>query len=468
MPLLCNFEHTNLVSWVTIPQSRNAIAPDILWPSRVRNTNLQKGRQALFSANVRKIPVYLLLLLVPGLSAQDMSLIPARLTVPDGTPVQMRLAQNISSSHAHVGDRLDFVVVRDVNVDGFTVIPAGNIAQGTVTGVKGKRFLGIGGKVSLKLDSVNLVNGEQVDLRGSKEVKGESRTKLMAAAMIATGIVFLPAAPIFLLTRGHESTVVKSTEITARIDRSTTILSAGLGHSRRDVSELDEMMDYLPPRVFNAEGREGDMLNLIFVAQPEDLQKAFARAGWVETDKWKPIFVWHLLRHGINDARVPMARFYLFGRVQDYSYALPDPDAIVSRRHHLRIWKTDYAIDGKPIWAAAATHDVAIEIAKGGHLINHRIDPAVDEERDFIGADLTKTFAVSRQEYLKCVDPVFNAETASGENYHSDSRVLLLDLYPITTGKTKVPGSPSAEVRATSLPNPSAGDFFSSNLLLPR
>ena len=28
------------------------------------------------------------------------------------------------------------------------------------------------------------------------------------------------------------------------------------------------MMDYLPPRVFNAEGREGDMLNLVFVAQP--------------------------------------------------------------------------------------------------------------------------------------------------------------------------------------------------------
>lgn len=423
----------------------------------------------MLSANYRKLPVYLLLLLVPALSAQELIALPARLTVPDGTPVQLRLAKSITSSHAHVGDRMDFVVVRDVNVDGFTVIPAGSIARGTVTGVKGKRFLGIGGQVSLKLDSVNLVNGEQVELRGSKEVKGESRTKLMAAAMIATGVIFLPAAPIFLLTRGHESTMVKSTEITARIDRSTTILSAGLAHSRRNVSELEEMMDYLPSRVSNAEGREGDMLNLIFVAQPEDLQQAFARAGWVQTDKWKPIFVWHLLRHGTSDAQVPMARFYLFGRVQDYSYALPDPGAIVSRRHHLRIWKTDYTIDGKPIWAAAATHDVAIEIAKNGHLINHRIDPAVDEERDFIGANLTKTFSVSREEYLHCVDPVFNAETASGETYHSDSRVLLLDLYPITTGKTQVPGSPTAEVRATSLPSPApASDFFSSNLLLPR
>ena len=48
-------------------------------------------------------------------------------------------------------------------------------------------------------------------------------------------------------------------------------------------------------------------------------------------------------------------------------------------------------MDGTPIWAAAATHDVAIEIAKRGHLINHRIDPAVDAERDFIGVDLTNS-----------------------------------------------------------------------------
>ena len=162
-------------------------------------------------------------------------------------------------------------------------------------------------------------------------------------------------------------------------------------------------MDYLPPRVFSGEGREGDMVNLVFVAQPEDLQEAFKRAGWVKTDKWNPIFVWHLLRHRTNDTQVPMARFYLFGRVQDYSYALPDPVAIVSRRHHLRIWKTNCTVDGTPIWAGAATHDVAIEIAKRA-LINHRIDPAVDAERDFVGTDLTNTSSVSRRNI--CIPPI--------------------------------------------------------------
>ena len=46
----------------------------------------------------------------------------------------------------------------------------------------------------------------------------------MAAAMIATALIFLPATPVFLLTRGHTSTVVKSTEITAKIDGPTPVV----------------------------------------------------------------------------------------------------------------------------------------------------------------------------------------------------------------------------------------------------
>jgi len=437
--LTCSLKHSNLFE--TLPRH--------LWrlKAQVRAAN-----------RLRQIPVYLLvtMLLMQCAPAQDMRTVPASLTIPDGTPVHLRLSQNVSSARGHVGDNLNFVVVRDVNVDGFTVIPAGSEATGTVTGIKGKRFLGIGGKVSLKLDSVKLANGDQVNLRARLAVRGQSRIDLMAGAMIVTAIIFLPAAPVFALIRGHESTVVKTTEITAQTEGATSVLSAGLSRSQASSSELSEMMDYLPPRVFSGEGREGDMVNLVFVGQPEDLQAAFARAGWVKTDKWKPTFVWHLLQHGTRDARLPMARLYLFGRVQDYSYALPDPDAVVTRRHHLRIWKTDYKLDGTPIWAGAATQDVAIEIAKGGRFINHRIDPAVDTERDFIGIDLTKTAAVSRQEYLNSAEPVYEAQTASGETYHSDSRILLLDLHPVASSKTSAAAEPPAVIRATSLPSPGA------------
>jgi hypothetical protein len=407
----------------------------------------------LFKAYPRKVSanLWLAMLLIGSVSSQQKNAIPDRLIIPDGTPVTLRLAENVSSAHARVGDPLNFVVVRDVSLEGLTVIPAGTMARGSITQVKGRRFLGIGGNVAFKLDSVELANGDRVKLRAQMDVKGRSRTKLMAAAMVATALVFLPATPVFLLTRGHDSTVVKTTEITAQIDGTSSVLSAGLPHSREEASQLGEMMDYLPARVFDGEGRQGDMLNLVFVARQEDLQGAFERAGWVKTDKWKLAFVWHLLRHGIDDTRIPMARFYLFGREQDYSYALPDPDAIVSRRHHLRIWKTDYTMDGLPIWAGAATHDVAIEIAKRGHVINHRIDPEVDAERDFIGSDLAEVSSVSGKEYLHGVDPVYQAQTSCGEPYHSDSRILLLDLQPVPV-KAPAPTESSASVRAPSLP----------------
>jgi hypothetical protein len=400
----------------------------------------------------RTIPAYLLLvvLLTALVSAQQAGSPPAELTIPDGTPIELRLVDSISSNHAHSGDHLNFIVVKDVNLAGYTLVPAGTMARGTVTQVKGKRFLGVGAKISLRLDSVGLANGSTLQLRGGKVVKGGSRTKLMAGAMIATAIIFLPATPVFLLTRGRESTVVKTTEITAQVEGPASVDVAGLSRSTDSTSNLAQMMDYLPPRVFSGEGREGDMVNLIFVAQQQELQDAFQRAGWVQTDKWNPILVWHLIQRGTGDAHVPMARFYLFGRVQDYSYALPDPQAVVSRRHHLRIWKTSYTQNGTPIWVGSATHDVAIEIAKNGRLINHRIDPQVDAERDFIGGDLTQTASVSSQEYLRSVSPVFEANTASGEAYHSDSRILLLDLEPAIASNQVAPAA--AAIRVTSLP----------------
>ena len=408
----------------------------------------------MFSAYFGKVPTYILaaIFLVPCASAQKISAIPARLIIPDGTPIKLQLVESVSSAHARPGDHLDFVVVRDVNVEGLTVIPAGTVAGGSVTGVRGRRFLGIGGRVALKLDSVALANGDRIALLAHMAKNGRTRLKAMAAAMIATGLVFLPAAAVFLLTRGHDSIVLKSTALTAHTDHATSVVSAGLPPSIERSSELAEMLDYLPPRVINGDGREGDMLNLVFVAQSEDLQQTFARAGWIKTDDWKPIFVWHLLRHRNHDARLPMARFYLFGRVQDYSYALPDPHAIVTRRHHLRIWKTDYTMDGTPIWVGAASHDVAIVIGKRGHLINHRIDPNVDAERDFVGSNLTESLSVNREEYLSSDNPVFQAQTSSGDSYHSDGRLLLLDIQATSATNADVQRSSPSIVRADSEP----------------
>jgi hypothetical protein len=351
----------------------------------------------------------------------------AELVIADGTPVKLQLKQTISSAHARKGDRLDFVVTENVTAGGFTVIPAGTMASGSVVKVHGRRILGMGGNVIIRLDSVELVTGDRVRLHARRRFKGVSHTKLMAEGMLLAGLIYLPAASVFLLSHGVDCTVLKSTEVTAYIDGDSPVQTADLVKARESDSSLKEMLAFLPSRALNGQGREGDMINLIFIAKEDDFERVFARAGWVKVDKNKPTLFWHLLWQRKHYVKLPMDNFFLFGRAQDYAYALPDPAAILTRRHHLRIWKTDHEMNGSPIWVGAATHDVAIKFELRKLWMVHRIDPNVDAERDFIARNLMETHLVTQEKYLSSAIPVFHAQTAGGETYHSDSRILVLD-----------------------------------------
>ena len=370
----------------------------------------------------------LLLLMSDGLFGQGPPIIPTELLLEHNTPVKLQFAQTISSAHVRKGDRLNFVVVGGVAVGGFTLISAGAVAAGSVIGVRKRRHLGMGGKVIIKLDSVKLTNGESVDLVGHREFKGNPHTIRMGVAMAIAGAIYLPAAPLFLISRGRDRTVLKGTEVTARTKSDSWLATADLPVTRATSSALADMIQLLPPRSLNGEGREGDMLNLIFAAKEDDLQEAFARAGWLKVEKSKPLIIWHLLWQRKRYTKLPMGKLYVFGRAPDFSYALPDPKSIVARRHHLRIWKTGGLDDGVPLWVAAATHDVGIQLVKHRFRLLHQIDPNVDLERDFIAANLAVTQQLISQTYMKCADPVFRAETATGQSYYSDSRILLLEL----------------------------------------
>ncbi len=348
--------------------------------------------------------------------------------VPDGTPVKLRLTQTVNSTHAHRGDRLNFEVVKDVNVGGFTLLQAGTVARGSIAKVDGRRLLGLGGEIVVQLDSVKLASGDTVSLQGHREFKGGSHTKLMAEGMVLASLIYLPAAPALLLTHGHECTVLKGSEITATIEGDLRVPSTKLVSMSESAPDLGKIISMLPPRVLDGQGREGDMMNLLFVAKEEDFQRVFASAGWVGTDKMKATLFWHLVWQRKHYARLPMDTFYAFGRKQDLSFSMPDPTCVLTRRHHLRIWKTDYEQNGVPVWVGAATHDVALEFQRRRLWMTHRIDPDVDAERDFIAKCLMKTDLVTREEYLPSAIPIFQARTTTGEPFHSDSRVLMLEL----------------------------------------
>jgi hypothetical protein len=135
----------------------------------------------------------------------------------DGMPIKLRLTRNLSSGSDRKGDTVDFEVTEDVTVDGIVVIPRGGIAWATITEAQPKRRMGRGGKLDVNIDSVRLKDGEKVPLRAVREDKGGGHVGAMTGAMVATGIVFFPAAPLFLFMHGKDINIPKGTEITAYV-----------------------------------------------------------------------------------------------------------------------------------------------------------------------------------------------------------------------------------------------------------
>ncbi len=136
-------------------------------------------------------------------------------TLLDGTAVKMRLAETISSSNAKVGQQVPFEVTDDVVVQGVTVLPKGAQALASVTDASPKKSMGRGGKLDVNVDSARLADGEKVQLRAVQDNKGGGHTAVMTGAMVATAIVFFPAAPLFLFIHGKDITIPKGTEVTA-------------------------------------------------------------------------------------------------------------------------------------------------------------------------------------------------------------------------------------------------------------
>jgi hypothetical protein len=136
----------------------------------------------------------------------------------DVTPVRLRLNRTVSSADAHVGDNVDFEVLDDITVNGTLVIPKGGLAFATVTEAQAKRRMARGGKLDINIDYVKLVSGDKAALRAVRDVKGGGHTGAMVGGIVATSLVFFPAAPFFLFMHGKDISIPKGTEITAYVN----------------------------------------------------------------------------------------------------------------------------------------------------------------------------------------------------------------------------------------------------------
>ena len=159
----------------------------------------------------------------PVQSAAPASKAPLAFGLAEDTPIRIKLARTMSSKDAKVDERVDFEVFDDVKVGDMVIIERGAMAIATVTEAYPKRHMGRAGKLHINIDYVRLANGEKVPLRAVKGGSGGNHIAAMTGAMVATGIVFFPAAPLFLFMHGKDITIPKGTEVTAYVAADTPL-----------------------------------------------------------------------------------------------------------------------------------------------------------------------------------------------------------------------------------------------------
>jgi hypothetical protein len=130
-----------------------------------------------------------------------------------------------------VGQSVDLEVLEEVVVNGVAVVPKSGTALATVTEAEPKRTMGRAGKLEIVLDFVRLADNEKAPVRAVKEGKGGGHTAGMTVGIVATSLVFWPAAPLLLFIHGKDITIPKGAEVIGYVNGDMKLNPANFSHA---------------------------------------------------------------------------------------------------------------------------------------------------------------------------------------------------------------------------------------------
>jgi hypothetical protein len=148
-----------------------------------------------------------------------------QLVVKKGTVVPVRLLQQMSSATDVEGESVAMEVAADVVVDGRLVVRKGTALTAGVTGAHKKAGVGTGGRLTTRISSVSMADGEALPLATTTQDSGGGPGKKTFRTMaIASAILISPAGTAAtLLWHGHEVVLPKGTEFLAEVGEDTTV-----------------------------------------------------------------------------------------------------------------------------------------------------------------------------------------------------------------------------------------------------
>lgn len=171
-----------------------------------------------------------------------------------------------------------------------------------------------------------------------------------------------------------------------------------------DEDQLRAEIQRLPAYTLGGDRKSpGDPLNVVFVGHSDDIAAAYRRRGWDETELTYFASARKTVSSLIFRSRyrhAPVSDLYAFGRRQDI--ALQKSRSTIAARNHLRAWLAPLRHDGLEVYLVQISRDIGIRWS-AKTLITHKIDPDVDEAREYLVLDLLASQGVSAVGFIKGV-----------------------------------------------------------------
>jgi LssY C-terminus len=172
-----------------------------------------------------------------------------------------------------------------------------------------------------------------------------------------------------------------------------------------------------------------DPLNLVVIGDPEDVYYAFIRAGWDETETIYRASAVRTVLSFLTGGRYrysPVSSLYVFGRKQDVAFQKARDN--IHQRNHLRLWMSNVRLDGKPVWLGQISRDIGVRFTPKT-ITTHKIDPDVDETREFLLENLAYAQSLRKFGYAGGVGPApieAPRRNLTGDPYFTDGQRLVL------------------------------------------
>ena len=171
--------------------------------------------------------------------------------------------------------------------------------------------------------------------------------------------------------------------------------------------QLIEILEQVTCCVTDKKGTgSGDPINLVVIGHPDDVYTAFIRAEWDETETVTKASTMKTIGSFLSGGEYrysPVSGLYVFGRPQDVAFQKAREN--IHERNHLRLWMSRATYQGVSVFLGQISRDIGVRFTTKT-ITTHKIDPNVDETREYLLENLAYSQALEKFAYVGGVGEV--------------------------------------------------------------